>query len=150
MVNHNTFSDELFRAFFDIPVVHYSDEIVSNLPANERMKWDQFLLAKQELEEAGIIVVIVPLSMDKRQNIWWTDYATSYVDRFNLNPDDAPELDVILKINDNQKLIQRHEIWIDHMGITRKTKKILLSILNKYEWFKWNGKQNKRMQILLY
>ena len=114
------------------------------------MKWDQFLLAKQELEEAGIIVVIVPLSMDKRQNIWWTDYATSYVDRFNLNPDDAPELDVILKINDNQKLIQRHEIWIDHMGITRKTKKILLSILNKYEWFKWNGKQNKRMQILLY
>ncbi len=149
MKDNDTFSDEIWKAYFDIPIIHYSDRIMANLPRAKKNKWNKFLDAKVKLEALGIKVNIVPLSLDKRQKIWWVDYPHSYVERFKLNPDQSPELTLVIKVGDDGRYIEKYDIAIDHFGIQRKLKRQVLDILSEHEWFVWNKKQQTRMFIRL-
>ena len=164
-----------WRTFYGIPVVHYSDKIVSRLSLRRRTRWQRALEAFKKLESAGIRVYIVPLSLDHQTGTWWMDYPGDYIAHGLGEPEyyQHPYLMVVLKIDDEGYLLYDKPIFINHSGlntpkfIVTKTgksksrklnphyeagmarKQAVMDSLGKYSWFAWDGSIKHSMKIAL-
>ncbi len=141
-------SKALFASQYPIPIVHYSPSIMAKLSQTKQRKWNKFISLIPSLEQLGVRVILVPLSLDKTNNTWWVDYETSYIRRFNLNPDNKPFMSCVIRINDNGRCLPDQPLAIQHNNIKHKLKKQVLAILN-YKWFTWDGTQRHVMEIVL-
>lgn len=135
-------------SFYNIPVVHYSPKVVENLPPRALSRWRHCLAAFQELETSGITVILVPLSCDHSTGSYWMDYVDDYVEHTVPGALNRPQLNVVLKIDDDGHLTEL-TIHIHHSGIERTLKTRLKQILGRFPWFVWNGRQSRTMELHL-
>ena len=136
------------QTFYNIPVIHYNSRIMEKVSFTQAVHWREFMKTKKILEKEGMVIIIVPLSLDTETQVWWTDYPGDYVREYNLNPKNLPELIVTIKVDKQGHYIQKFPIYVDHMDIKKTLKKKLLETF-KYPWFSWSRKEKDRMIITL-
>ena len=142
------FSHALFQAYFPIPHVAFMPEMISNLSAEARKEWDEFIQVSIELQ-AEMKTFIIPLAFDHKKEVYWVDYPHSYISHFKLNPEDMPEMVVVLKITDDLKYDPDTTICIQHSNITGPLREKVLEKFGKFPWFTWDGTEESLMYLHL-
>jgi len=144
------FAEMLFNAYYPIPHIQYYDSMMSEISAEGKQYWQQFLTASQTLREFGILTVIVPLSYDAGKNVWWVDYANDFVRHFKLNPDNLPIIIVELRIDEARKFMNNQAIYCYHDKIDGVFKdKVIQEMYDKYKWFDWDKTEDGLMYLMM-
>lgn len=100
------------------------------------------------LKANGIFITIIPAYTDVNFSYRPIEYADAYVRAFNINPEDKPELCIVVRVNSESKCLDGLPIYIFHSKITGRYQRLIKSLLiDKYPWFTWEILPNTAMCI---
>jgi len=140
------------ESFFDIPTLTLDD--LKKISDKNFQTVFNIILNKiiPELKKITSNIFIIPLSLNLEKNIYWTDYADSYIRQvyqYDLMDDDYIYFTIYLNA-DGKTINHDRDIVISYSEMNIPSKKLVLDIFDEYLPYNyiWSGKNTDTINIM--
>ncbi len=152
------------KKLYHFPIRHFNEGMLRTMSPEERQSFDKLHSSLRYFcQENDIAVIVVPQSIDKRQNdTWWIDYADSFLNVFhreefknghiglNIAVDEKGEYESRACDCSDQECHHKCDFTIVH-GMDKKKRKKLFKMLRDLIGVEiiWNGSEHLRIGVKL-